>query len=83
MLRSPPEVAGLLAGSQSPHVAGACDLIYLDPSFNSNASYNILVREPSGIGQPQGAQSEVFRDTSKSRICGAMAAFCGPQDKLA
>ncbi len=24
------------------------DLIYLDPSFNSSADYNVLFREPSG-----------------------------------
>src|SRR5438874_2598733 len=30
------------------------DLIYLDPPFNSNASYNVLFKEPSGKGS--GAQ---------------------------
>ena len=24
------------------------DLVYLDPPFNSNASYNVLFKEPSG-----------------------------------
>jgi adenine specific DNA methylase Mod len=37
------------------------DLIYLDPPFNSNASYNVLFKEPSGIAAE--AQAEVFRDT--------------------
>ena len=31
------------------HVAdGSIDLIYLDPPFNSNASYNILFKSPEG-----------------------------------
>ena len=25
------------------------DLVYLDPPFNSNASYNVLFREKSGV----------------------------------
>jgi 16S rRNA G966 N2-methylase RsmD len=37
------------------------DLIYLDPPFNSNASYNVLFKAPSG-GQSQ-AQIEAFEDT--------------------
>ena len=37
------------------------DLIYLDPPFNSNASYNVLFRAPSGA-QSQ-AQIEAFEDT--------------------
>lgn len=37
------------------------DLVYLDPPFNSNASYNILFRAPSGT-QSQ-AQIEAFDDT--------------------
>ena len=37
------------------------DLIYLDPPFNSNASYNVLFRAPSG-NQSQ-AQIEAFEDT--------------------
>ena len=28
--------------------SGSVDLIYLDPPFNSNASYNVLFRGPSG-----------------------------------
>src|SRR5438067_13552060 len=37
------------------------DLIYLAPPFNSNASYNVLFKEPSGKGS--GAQIEAFEDT--------------------
>jgi 16S rRNA G966 N2-methylase RsmD len=32
------------------HVANeSVDLVYLDPPFNSNASYNVLFRAPEGI----------------------------------
>jgi site-specific DNA-methyltransferase (adenine-specific) len=37
------------------------DLIYLDPPFNSNASYNVPFKAPLGE-QPQ-AQIEAFEDT--------------------
>lgn len=37
------------------------DLIYLDPPFNSNASYNLLFKSPSGEGSQ--AQIEAFEDT--------------------
>ena len=37
------------------------DLIYLDPPFNSNATYNILFRSPAGIGAD--SQIEAFEDT--------------------
>ncbi len=37
------------------------DLIYLDPPFNSSASYNVLFRAPSGEGSQ--AQIEAFEDT--------------------
>jgi site-specific DNA-methyltransferase (adenine-specific) len=31
------------------HVAGeSVDLVYLDPPFNSNATYNVLFRAPDG-----------------------------------
>ena len=44
------------------HVATeTVDLIYLDPPFNSNASYNVLFKEPSGAAAA--AQAEAFRDT--------------------
>ena len=37
------------------------DLVYLDPPFNSNASYNVLFREQSGEASP--AQIRAFTDT--------------------
>ncbi len=37
------------------------DLIYLDPPFNSNATYNVLFKAPSGDGSQ--AQIEAFEDT--------------------
>ena len=37
------------------------DLIYLDPPFNSAASYNVLFKAPSGEGSQ--AQIEAFEDT--------------------
>src|SRR5690606_17933461 len=40
---------------------GSVDLIYLDPPFNSNASYNVLFHSPTG-DQPA-AQIEAFTDT--------------------
>ena len=44
------------------HVADeSVDLVYLDPPFNSNASYNVLFREKSGEESP--AQIKAFTDT--------------------
>jgi site-specific DNA-methyltransferase (adenine-specific) len=44
------------------HVADeSVDLIYLDPPFNSNASYNILFKSPAGSGAD--ASIEAFDDT--------------------
>jgi site-specific DNA-methyltransferase (adenine-specific) len=37
------------------------DLIYLDPPFNSNASYNVLFKGPAG--NESAAQIEAFDDT--------------------
>lgn len=37
------------------------DLVYLDPPFNSNATYNVLFRAPDG--QQSQAQIEAFDDT--------------------
>ena len=37
------------------------DLIYLDPPFNSNATYNVLFKEASG--EASAAQIEAFDDT--------------------
>jgi len=38
------------------------DLIYLDPPFNSNATYNVLFRSPK-TGEQSQAQIEAFEDT--------------------
>ncbi|MBI4285927.1 MAG: restriction endonuclease [Chloroflexi bacterium] len=40
---------------------GSVDLIYLDPPFNSKATYNVLFKEPTG--RPSQAQVEAFADT--------------------
>ena len=37
------------------------DLVYLDPPFNPNASYNVLFKGPSG--NDSAAQIEAFDDT--------------------
>ena len=37
------------------------DLIYLDPPFNSKASYNVLFKAPTG--EHSQAQIEAFEDT--------------------
>ena len=37
------------------------DLVYLDPPFNSNATYNVLFKERSGEESP--AQIKAFTDT--------------------
>lgn len=44
------------------HIADeSVDLIYLDPPFNSNRSYNVLFKEKSGEESP--SQIEAFQDT--------------------
>ncbi len=42
------------------------DLVYLDPPFNSNASYNVLFREKSGEESP--AQIKAFKDTAAQSL---------------
>ena len=37
------------------------DLVYLDPPFNSNATYNVLFKETAGA--PAAAQIKAFEDT--------------------
>src|SRR5665213_2709019 len=37
------------------------DLVYLDPPFNSQATYNLLFKSPAGAGSQ--AQIEAFEDT--------------------
>ena len=41
--------------------SASVDLIYLDPPFNSNASYNVLFKGPTGTDSA--AQIEAFDDT--------------------
>ncbi|MFN0131808.1 MAG: DNA methyltransferase [Phycisphaerales bacterium] len=41
--------------------AASVDLIYLDPPFNSNATYNVLFKEMTG--EPSAAQIKAFDDT--------------------
>jgi site-specific DNA-methyltransferase (adenine-specific) len=44
------------------HIASeTVDLVYLDPPFNSNATYNVLFRSPTGTRAE--AQVEAFEDT--------------------
>ncbi len=49
------------------HVADeSVDLVYLDPPFNSNATYNVLFKERSG--EDSAAQITAFDDTWKWTI---------------
>jgi site-specific DNA-methyltransferase (adenine-specific) len=41
--------------------AQSVDLVYVDPPFNSNASYNVLFKEKTGEESP--AQIKAFTDT--------------------
>ena len=63
---NPPVVNPLYYGDNlrmlREHIADeSVDLIYLDPPFNSNATYNVLFKAPDGH-QSQ-AQIEAFDDT--------------------
>lgn len=49
------------------------DLIYLDPPFNSNATYNVLFKAPGG--EHSAAQIEAFEDTWHWNTTSAEAAF--------
>ena len=60
------------------------DLIYLDPPFNSNRSYNVLFRESTGAASE--AQIEAFEDTWHWGPVAARAyeeAQSGPHQKVA
>jgi site-specific DNA-methyltransferase (adenine-specific) len=60
------------------------DLIYLDPPFNSNRSYNVLFRESTGAASE--AQIEAFEDTWHWGPAAAHAyeeAQSGPHQKVA
>lgn len=49
-------------GQGQPYFPDACvDLIYLDPPFNSNRSYNVLFKDEHGAQPP--AQIKAFDDT--------------------
>ena len=56
------------------------DLIYLDPPFNSNATYNMLFKEPSG--EQSAAQIAAFEDTwiwgPQSEVAFDEAVMAGP-----
>ncbi len=41
--------------------AESVDLVYLDPPFNSNATYNLVHKSP--VGNPADSQKRVFKDT--------------------
>ncbi len=56
------------------HIADASvDLVYLDPPFNSNATYNVLFKAPGG--ESSQAQIEAFDDTWHWNTSGAERAF--------
>ncbi|MFH1140762.1 MAG: DNA methyltransferase [Chloroflexota bacterium] len=60
------------------------DLIYLDPPFNSNRSYNVLFRESTGAASE--AQIEAFEDTWKWGPIAALAyeeVVTGPHQQVA
>ena len=59
---SQPFVTPALEALLREHIADeSADLIYLDPPFNSNATYNVLFKAPDGH-QSQ-SQIEAFDDT--------------------
>ena len=44
---------------QGQHIAdGSVDLIYLDPPFNSNRSYNVLFKEAPSPGRASGGSAD-------------------------
>ena len=49
------------------------DLIYLDPPFNSNATYNVIFRSPTG--EKSQAQVQAFKDSWNWQIDGAERAY--------
>jgi len=67
------------------HIPDECiDLIYLDPPFNSNRSYNVLFRESTGAASA--AQIEAFEDTWHWGPAAAHAydqVVTGPHQKVA
>ena len=64
------------------HVADeSVDLIYLDPPFNSNATYNVLFRERGG--EESAAQITAFDDTWRWGLESALHSFLGQNDMMA
>ncbi len=60
------------------------DLIYLDPPFNSNRSYNVLFKESSGAASD--AQMEAFEDTwewGASAMAAEQEVMIGPRQDVA
>jgi site-specific DNA-methyltransferase (adenine-specific) len=56
------------------HIASeSVDLVYLDPPFNSNATYNVLFKSPTGSKAE--AQVEAFEDTWHWTTDGSALAF--------
>lgn len=49
------------------------DLIYLDPPFNSNATYNVIFTSPGG--EKSQAQVQAFKDSWNWEIDGAERAY--------
>mgnify|MGYP001315116967 CR=1 FL=1 len=47
------------------------DLVYLDPPFNANATYNVLFKAPGG--EQSQAQIEAFEDTRTVGDASALA----------
>ena len=56
-----------LAVLRASIAAESVDLVYLDPPFNSNASYNVLFKAPGGDAVP-GADRGVRRHLALERI---------------
>jgi len=50
---------------------GSADLVYLDPPFNSNATYNVLFKAPGG--EQSQAQIEAFEDARAVEDASALA----------
>ena len=61
------------------------DLIYLDPPFNSNASYNVLFKGPAGTESAEEALSEVVRgrNAAAATMLRAIRSFLGDNDMMA
>ncbi len=54
------------------------DLIYLDPPFNSNASYNVLFKGPQGSDSAAQIEALTTHGTGPTAPRRRMARCCGP-----